>query len=142
MNWGHKITLAYVGFIAFILFLVVKAFGEDVDLVTKDYYAQEIAYQERMVQKANAYHAEEKATVKQLGLEIIVNIPEGFTASGEIHFYHPSKVLFDRKFDLAMDTQNEQRIDRSQLIPGHYRINLMWEVDGKEYFQQEKLYIQ
>jgi len=41
MNWGLKITLLYVGFVAMILTLVFKASGEKVDLVTKDYYAQE-----------------------------------------------------------------------------------------------------
>ena len=141
MNWGYKITVAYIAFITFIMYMVVQAFGQDIDLVTKDYYAQEIAYETKMVRKANALHAEEQVEVKQTLQEIIIKIPGGAGTSGEIHFYHPSQQIFDRRFEIDLDSKSEQQISKEEIVSGHYRINVSWEQDGKEYFKQEKIYI-
>ena len=45
MNWGYKIMLAYVVFIAGILFLVFKSSSQKVELVTENYYEQELKFQ-------------------------------------------------------------------------------------------------
>jgi hypothetical protein len=48
MNFGVKITALYLGFVALILTLVFMSFGQKVELVSKDYYAQEIAFQDKI----------------------------------------------------------------------------------------------
>ena len=45
MNWGYKIILVYVLFVAGIVFLVVRSSMENTDLVTSDYYEKELKYQ-------------------------------------------------------------------------------------------------
>ena len=42
MNFGVKITVLYLSFVALILTLVFMSFSQKVELVSKDYYAQEI----------------------------------------------------------------------------------------------------
>jgi hypothetical protein len=48
MNWGLRIVLVYIGFVAMILTLVFKARSEKIELVAPDYYEQEIVYQNRI----------------------------------------------------------------------------------------------
>ncbi len=42
MNWGYRVALLYISFAGLIIFLVTKSVNEKVDLVTPDYYAQEL----------------------------------------------------------------------------------------------------
>ncbi len=48
MNWGYKILFVYLVFIAGILVLVYKSSSEKVDLVTKNYYEQELKYEQKI----------------------------------------------------------------------------------------------
>ena len=42
MNWGHKIIIVFVVFAAGILTLVTKSMRTRVDMVTPDYYGEEL----------------------------------------------------------------------------------------------------
>ena len=141
MNWGNKIVLAFVLFATFIGYMVVKTFQQDIDLVAEDYYAQEINYQEKLNMLANADKHDKKVVVKQMGDQILLTFPDNEVA-GTIHFYHPSRKLFDRTFEIDLSDKNIQKIDRSELIAGSYRVNISWQEGNEDYFQQSKIYIQ
>ncbi|MGL6269890.1 MAG: FixH family protein, partial [Chitinophagaceae bacterium] len=53
-NWGYKIAVFYLVFIAGIMFLVIKSSRQQMDLVTTDYYAQELKYQDKIDQSKRA----------------------------------------------------------------------------------------
>ena len=140
MNWGTKIFLAFTFFACFIIFMVVRAFQEDFDLVAEDYYAQELNYQARIQQKANLQASDQRATVSQEDTSIMISFQGISSPKGEIHFYHPSRKIFDRKY--AIDSNAKvQVIDRKELVAGRYRVNITWESEGKAYFQQEELFV-
>lgn len=46
MNWGHKIIIVFILFAAGILTLVTKSMHTRIDMVTPDYYAEELKYQQ------------------------------------------------------------------------------------------------
>lgn len=142
MNWGHYITIAFILFGAFIMYMVIRAFQMDFDLVAEDYYAQEIAYQDKITQKSN---------FEELGVEIkISQKPEGIKVVfppvikkpiGEIYFYHPSRKIFDKKFVIDLDKDGVQMIDRNELVGGKYHIKLTWKEEEREYFFQKILFV-
>ncbi|MEP5610795.1 MAG: FixH family protein [Cyclobacteriaceae bacterium] len=142
MNWGNRIVLVFVLFAAFILYMVVQAFNQNYDLVAEDYYAQEINYQQKLDQKTNLEKLEKRVSVSMEKKSIILSFPMDQKPIGEIYFYHPSRKLFDQRVAISMDSENRQIVDRAGLTPGNYRVNITWESEGKEYFQQEKIYIQ
>ena len=47
-NWGTKIALSFVGFCGLMIFMTVKSFNTDFHLVTEDYYAEELQYQDHI----------------------------------------------------------------------------------------------
>jgi hypothetical protein len=59
MNWGYKILFVYLAFVAGILLMVFKSSIQKRDLVTPDYYAKELKYQQRIdaVKKTQALSA-------------------------------------------------------------------------------------
>ncbi|MEP0984304.1 FixH family protein [Ekhidna sp.] len=140
MNWGHKIVIAFVLFAAFIGYMVVRAFQEDFDLVAEDYYAQEINYQQKLNKLSNTAEAGKSVLVKQRGGEVILTFPDK-VATGNIHFYHPSRKIFDRTFEIAL-TDQVQKIKRSELVAGSYRVNITWNTDDQDFYQQSTIYIQ
>lgn len=140
MNWGNKIVLAFVLFAAFIGYMVVKAFQEDFDLVTEDYYAQEINYEQKMIKLANAKSTNKVVRIEQGTDNLILKFPEQMS-SGTIEFYHPSRELFDRTYEINLE-EGFQIITKSDLVPGNYRVNITWKVDEIEYLQESKIYIQ
>ena len=142
MNWGHKITLSFIAFAAFIIYMVVGAFRQNVDLVTDDYYAQEIAYEAKMIKKANFNKLESKPKVVANKGGISLDFFENKVENGSVYFYHPSREIFDQTIDLKLDDKGRQNIPRGNLVAGLYRINLQWTSDGKEYFHQETIFIQ
>ena len=142
MNWGNKIVVAFILFVVFILYMVVQAFNQNTDLVADDYYAQEINYQQRLEQKANLEKLGDKVSIQLAEKSITLQFPEGQKPKGEIHFYHPSRELFDQKISIDIDAENKQQVAKDKLVAGNYRINITWQSDGTEYFQQEKLFIQ
>lgn len=140
MNWGHKIVIAFVLFGAFIGYMVVRAFQEDFDLVAEDYYAQEINYQQKLNKLSNAAEAGKSVLVKQKGREVILTFPD-VEATGNIHFYHPSRKIFDRTFEISLEDQ-VQKINRSELVAGSYRVNITWKTNNEDFYQQSTIYIQ
>ena len=141
MNWGNKIALSFILFAAFIGYMVVKAFQEDFDLVAEDYYAQEINYQQKLNKLSNASESGKEVQVSQKGGEVLLTFPDKRT-SGKIHFYHPSRKIFDRTFEIRLADGLTQKIDRSELMAGSYRVNISWTTGGKEFYQQSRIYIQ
>lgn len=140
MNWGNKIVVAFICFAAFIGYMVVRAFQEDFDLVAEDYYAQEINYQQKLNKLSNAAKDELVIEIKQASNYIDLTFPE--RAEGKIHFYHPSKKILDRIFDIELSDNRVQRIAKSELVQGNYQINIAWNTASKEYYQQSSIYIQ
>ena len=140
MNWGHKIVLSFVLFAAFIGYMVVKAFQQDFDLVAEDYYAQEINYQQKLNKLSNTAEAGKSVGVKQKGQEILLTFPD-VEATGSIHFYHPSRKIFDRTYEIDL-TNKVQKIDRSELVAGSYRVNITWKTNQQDFYQQSSIYIQ
>ena len=141
MNWGNGIFLSFVLFAAFIIYIVVRSYGENVDLVADDYYAQEINYQQKLQQKANTSKLGEKVLIQQVDGKITLTFPGTQNPKGEIHFYHPSRKLFDKKYSIRLDDENTHYVSRKELVAGAYRVNITWNSDGEEYFQQDKIFI-
>ena len=46
IGWGTKITLLYLAFVVLIVTLVTKSMHQTFDLVSGDYYNQELKYQD------------------------------------------------------------------------------------------------
>ena len=141
MNWGLKITLLYVGFVAMILTLVFKASGEKVELVTTDYYAKELVHQTKMdaLSRALPYKEEIKVNVTANTMELAFPnaiMPE----SGTIGIYRPSDAAQDKTIAIAL-SEGQQVINTTGWMKGYYRINLTWMAKGVEYQFEDTFFI-
>ena len=142
MNWGHGIAIFFTCFVGFILFLVVRSFQENVDLVTEDYYQQELEYQHKIEKIQNSDALETGVRITSAEGKLALQFPQmGAPVSGEVQLFRPSDARFDTLSALALDGENIQHIATSTLPAGFYRIKINWKAGDKEYYTEEALHL-
>jgi len=135
MNWGKGILLSFILFAVFIGVLVTLCMRQDISLVSKNYYQEELAYQQQIERLNNTSRLGEKPTMTVAGsvLEIQFNQFNNLE-HGELKLFRPSDVRFDKQFILQTSSERAQRFDVSSLPKGMYRAKMKWSMKGKDYF--------
>ncbi len=135
MNWGKWIIVSFILFAVFIGVLVTICMRQDINLVSKNYYQEELVYQQQIERLNNTNRLEEKPTMTVAGsvLEIQFNQFNDLK-QGELKLFRPSDVRFDKLFILQTSSERAQRFDVSSLPKGMYRAKMKWSMKGKDYF--------
>ena len=135
MNWGKGIFLSFVLFAAFVGVLVVICVRQDVNLVSEDYYQEELAFQQQIERMQNANSLPEKPVLSVAGQSLEVKFREfGRIEHGDVSLFRPSDARLDRRFVLQPSAGMMQRFDVSGLPKGMYHAKMRWSMNGKEYF--------
>ena len=144
LNWGFGIVLAFIGFIGFILYFVIIASTDqkaEHNLVTDEYYQEELKYQEEINALENAKNLNVRFNFEQTteGLRII--IPETVRqqkSEGTVSLYRPSNKQLD--FDLAISLSNSHLlIPDNRLLGGRWDIKIRWKHLDKDYLVKESI---
>jgi hypothetical protein len=143
MNWGWKMGLVYLSFVGVMISFVMRARNEKIDLVSSDYYEQELAFSERMAAVSRGNALELKPSLSLLDDQIVVQYPQTWNsaASGKIRFYCPNNAKSDSEFPMSFNSGNPQIIDKSLLNSGPYEVYFEWTEAGEKYFVQQKIKI-
>lgn len=143
MNWGRSMLLVYIGFVAIIVFMVVKSFSHDVDLVTDDYYAEELRFQDRIDAEKNALPLKDSIEIAVQGSAVVLQFPAGMSAmqSGEAYFYRASDSDRDIRLPMSPNDSGIVRFDKEAFTKGFYTVKLSWTSDGKPYFVERNIYL-
>jgi hypothetical protein len=143
MSWGYRITILTLGFVGFMTFLVISAFRQNFDLVTEDYYGKELQFQTQIEKQKNYQQLKESIQCILNEADLMIKFPADFSnkkMEGEITLFRPSDASKDLKVKIA-SLNGVQIIDRKQLIPGLYRIQIDYESEGKAYYFEEDIMI-
>jgi hypothetical protein len=141
MNWGGKIIIVYGIFVAGILFLVVKSSMQKMDLVTTDYYAKELKYQDKIDEQKRVNELSDtiKYEVKNNLFSIV--FPKDFSGKnieGEAVLYSPSDENNDVKHSFSVDN-NTVNISLAGVKNGLYNLQLTWKVEAVNYYYETKI---
>jgi hypothetical protein len=143
MNWGYRIVILFSGFAALMIFMVISAFKQNIDLVSEDYYAKEIKYQEQIGKLENANQIKDKISFIQSGNLLTLSFKEAINIqSGEILFFRPSDQTKDFREVLILNGQQEQSFERKKFFPGYYKVQIEWLAEGKKYYVEKDIFIQ
>jgi hypothetical protein len=145
MNWGTKIAFIYGGFVAFVIGMVVLCIKQnDIHLVSKDYYKEEIAYQDQIDKLTNAQQLHGQLGFQYIGEKQVVEFffPKSLAdATGEILFFRPSDARKDVKLSVDMDETGRQIVPVSSLDKGLWKVKVKWTAKNKDYFSEQVLVI-
>ncbi len=139
INWGTGIAMLYVAFVIGILGLVALTTTQRVDLVSEDYYALELDFQNKIdkTQRSKALTAPLRWEITDTALEI--KYPAEFASrdlSGRVRFYCPSDNGKDIEFAILADAQNQQAIPLSKIQKGRYLLQFDWKNQQTTYWNE------
>ena len=136
-NWGTGIALVYTVFALSMIALVVSSFSKKLDLDSKDYYAQELVFQNQ-IDKSNRARSLSIPLKWVIERETIrINYPQifaGILITGKIYLFKPSDNNADVNFQIKADENLQQEISTSALAKGMYKIRIDWAAKGLTYF--------
>lgn len=138
MSWSTKITILYLSFVALILTLVFKSFGNKTELEYKDYYSREIHFQ-------NQIDASENVTKLNKPIELVVetdkvnlSLPQELAdkeLDGTIYFLRPSDASSDYSLTLNTNKQGLQTIHHP-FKKGLYKVQLTFNANNTSYYKE------
>ncbi|GIM58221.1 FixH family protein [Capnocytophaga canimorsus] len=143
INWGTGIVLAFVFFIAFILYFVIQMSTNkkyDHELVTEEYYKKELAFQESLQKenKTQKDHMTVKIEIGERGLSL--NFPNQKDIQGFVNFYRPSDKSKDFQLPIQVHT-GQMFIPMEQLAQGRWNVQINYVWQGEEYMSTHKINI-
>ncbi len=126
--------------------LVILATSQPEDLVSADYYGDELKYQGRLdslnrtaalgATVAVAYDSTQQAITVRLPPEQARRHP-----TGRIRLYRPSAARLDREVPLALSLVGCQVVPAGDLAAGLWNVRVAWTVAGQDYFWDQRLVV-
>ena len=144
INWGTGIVIAFVLFISFIMYFVInmnlnKKYNHD--LVTEDYYQEELLHQNQIDKVDNAKALKENVSWKKIDEGILISFPKDLdykNITGQVFLYRPSNKNLD--FEIPISLSNDYLlIPKTLLLDGRWNIKVDWKYDGKSYLYNESI---
>jgi len=141
MNWGYKILFVYLIFIVGMLYLVIKSSSQKMDLVTSDYYAKELKYQDK-IDEISRTNALSEPVKYEIGFnKLLVFFPKDFAGkkiSGTAEIYFPADEKKDSRLNFNMQ-DSIQSISIPTINRGLHELHLSWKVEGINYYYEKKI---
>lgn len=138
--WPVAIIAFFVVFITATAGLVVFSLSHKEELVTSDYYEQEIQFQRQLDRLKQTQPIQSELAVgydpaaKQIRIELPVEHARQYT-EGRVQFYRPSAASLDRRINLEVDpATGRQTVDARQFEPGLWKVRVSWTVAGRQFF--------
>lgn len=136
LNWGNALAIALISFIIFILSLIFWYQSQDnsFDLVTENYYEEELVFQKEIDAQNNANKLKNPPVLKITPQGIIIWFDKEFSKiTGEVLFRHSSKKEKDIKTKLMLSSENQMTIPASVLDKSLYEVKINWVHNGISY---------
>jgi hypothetical protein len=143
MNWGYKILVVYGIFVAGILFMVFRSSGEKTDLVTTDYYAKELKYQDKIDEMNRVSALSEELRYEIKDNQLMLYFPKDFAGqkiTGTAELYCPSDEDKDVKKDFSVQDAAAQMTIKAA-NKGQHELHISWQVNGVTYYFEKKIFI-
>ena len=144
INWGTGIVIAIVCFMSFILFFVIRVSTNDKyehELVTEDYYNEELKFQNTIDKQHNAQSLSTKLKWVKTDEGLMIEFPLDLdfkAISGIIKFYRPSNKAFDFSVPLKLNSHNIN-IKSKKLLEGRWNLIVDWSYLNNDYLFKEKI---
>ncbi len=141
INWGYTIVAVYSVFILGILFMVYRSSIEQKDLVSDNYYAEELKYQEVIDQSANTASLSSEITAEANDGQIQLYFPSEFNEAS----YTGSWKLYcasDRSKDMIGNyniNRGKSAISYKSTLKGQFQLQLTWNKGSKKYYFEKNI---
>lgn len=140
LNWGHKLTIVFILFGTLMFVLVYKSIRTDYQLVSKEYYNDELKYQQVIDGTANANKLSTQVSILQADGKLQFQFPmemNNKTIKGTIYFYCSYDNSKDKTFAITLNENCLQIIEEDKIQLGNYTIKISWQTGEESYYNQQ-----
>lgn len=137
-TWGHGMVLALLSFIGFILYLIfIFPIGQQSsELVTENYYEDELDYQKVIDSKKNADDLAKKPLFAQLPYGVRIAFPEEIIEANmavQYELYSTNDRNRDKTGTAVLNSSRSFLIPKEAFTTGSYTLKLRWTKNSKPY---------
>jgi hypothetical protein len=138
MNFGKWILVAFLLFAVFIGTLVTVCVREDVSLVSKSYYQEELVHQDKIEKIKNTQALGSLPQIQFVDGQLQVDYADfDKVEDGSLKLLRPSDARLDQTFDLKSSIGSTRNFTLSSWDRGLYRATLQWTMGGKKYYLEK-----
>lgn len=144
-NWGTGITITFIIAASLMLFLVYKTTTVSNELSEQNYYSQELRFNDQLEAAQNAATLSAPVKILQNESQLIITLPKECVeqkATGTVWIYRPSSEKNDLFLTIQPDAKGNMIVEKSKLLPGNYTIKTDWKMNGKDYYNEENIYVE
>ena len=144
INWGTGIVIAFIGFIGFIMYFVITMNTNekyDHDLVTDDYYHEELNYQKAIDKEANSKSLVDNIKWEKTTEGILLTFPQELEIEkikGKVFLYRPSNKQLDFETPISLSNHN-LLIPDNRLLDGRWNIYVDWQYNDTAYLYKKEI---
>lgn len=135
-HWGWRIALIYTTFALATIGFMIFSFTQKVDLVSKQYYADELKYDAKMLAENNTMKLSEVLSVTNNGDLLSIQFPNT-PESGAIHLYRPSESDLDKEIKIV-GGKAEQSFSIATLQTGLWIAKIEWKSDNTTFYVEQR----
>ncbi len=137
---GHVITLVFLMFAGFILYMVAQMMGSKVDLVESDYYSKELKFQSQIEKYRNTIQLGDSALRfnqehQHVQIKINKNNPEQIS----VYMYYPQNNEKDVLY--TFDNTSLCILDKNKISKGRVILKIEWKDESTVYYYEKEMFI-
>ncbi|GHA56973.1 FixH family protein [Pontibacter akesuensis] len=144
--WPYAIVVCMVLFMGYIAMFVYRAMNQDVDLVSTNYYEQEIKYQDHINKVGRTKAAGDVAiNYNAENNSILVQLPQslkGQAILGTVNLFRPSDDKLDQELPLQLGRDMSQLVETAELEKGLWKVRVNFTAQDEAYFAEQTITIQ
>lgn len=142
--WPHGILGAFALFFMGMATVVIIAANHKEELVSANYYENEINFQGQLDSAARAHQAGADIRYDAGARSVVIELPAnqaGQNLSGTIQLYRADAPDKDRTLPLKPNAQGIQTLDVAQFATGPWLLRVNWQAAGQGYYLEQKIIV-
>lgn len=137
--WPYAIILVFVCFAVFIGQFVYRSIQNPTNLVDKNYYQNELDYQDVIDAKSKGLGVKNRMNVRLENKVLIIDFVEDWKdVSGQVYLYNPIGNEKDIKQAFSIK-ESQLKMKLRGLVNGVWVLKLGFNHEGEDYYLEEKL---
>lgn len=140
---GNILLIGFGGMLIMMSVLVYLSMKQDVSMVSKNYYEQELVYQDKLDAMNNTTSYDQLFSVTKSNDKVLLQIPAALSKNitkGSVYFYSPSNERLDYKENIKATATGIYSFDKNIAQHAGYIVKISFRSGDKDYYKELKLY--
>ena len=136
---GNIVLFGFGGMVLFMCYLVYQCTQNPSIMVSKNYYEQELKYQDLIDAKSNTVEYSDSMTIAKTEGKVVFRIPLSLNnklTGASVKLYNRADDTKDRTIDLKKNEEGLYALNTSDWGKGNYQLKLSIHAGEKQYYKE------